>query len=59
MTNEQFDALVNLIYRVIEVRMDESLHWDDRSVGMIRLTAAEQIARELLVTDSPTEDQPQ
>jgi hypothetical protein len=59
MTNEQFDALMTVVYGMIDARMAESLPPSDQMVYFKWLNAAEANARDLLVTDSPTEDQAQ
>jgi hypothetical protein len=58
MTNEQFDALVDLITALID---DHELYQRNarRDLDIRRTTNILSTARELLVTDSPTEDQPQ
>jgi hypothetical protein len=59
MTNEQFDALMNAIDVAIEAKMAITLNWSEPEDYHNRAITAEEAARKLLVTDSPTEDQPQ
>ena len=56
MTNEQFDALMNAIDAVVTANLALNLKWTDPQKYTDWANIAEQTAREILVTDSPTED---
>lgn len=50
MTNEQFDALMNVIEAMIDAKCSED---SNKRRHLEWASASEQTARELLVTDSP------
>jgi hypothetical protein len=56
MTTEQFDALMNAIDAVITANLALNLKWTDPQKYTDWANIAEQTARDLLVTDSPTEN---
>jgi hypothetical protein len=56
MTTDQFDALMNAIDALIDAKIAENQAYSAPQDFIKWANTAEQTARELLVTDSPTED---